>query len=235
MFKEPSALAKSWVSAQKMMGAEKVVIPNDKSTEEDWNVFFNKIGRPESADKYEIKPPEGMQLDEAVTKPFKELAHKLGLSAKQVAGLSDWNFGAVKAAAEAKQSAQINELRDSLDTYAKNLGGEEKFKARVDTAKAAMRVLAKPELQEYLKKSGAGSHPAMIEHFAELAGMMDEGKIRDGTGIKLQGEDPAVIQASLDALQEKMFSNLNSPDRLNWAEQAVRLRERLAAARQQPA
>jgi hypothetical protein len=235
MFKDPASLAKSWVSAQKMMGAEKVVIPNEKSTEEDWNAFYKKVGRPESSDKYEIKAPEGQTINEEVTKGFKDLAFKMGLSAKQVAGLAEWNFGAVAAAQAAEQTTKANALRDSLNSYKETLGGEDKYMARVDSARVALRALAKPQLTEFLKTSGLGSRPEMIEFFAELKGMMSEDKIRDGTGVSFQGEDPAILAKELEAIETKMFSDVLNPRVNEWSEQAVKLRERLNAARQKTA
>jgi hypothetical protein len=37
-----------------MIGQDKVVIPNKNSTEDQWNEVYDKLGRPESADKYTL-------------------------------------------------------------------------------------------------------------------------------------------------------------------------------------
>lgn len=231
MFKDPSALAKSWVNAQKMVGADKVVMPNEKSSEEEWNAFYQKLGRPESPDKYEIKAPEGMQLDETITNGFKQVAHKLGLSPKQAAGLAEWKFGADSESQKAQAAAEINQLRESIQGYAQKLGGEEKYKARVEDARVAVRALANPELTEFLKTSGLGSRPEMIEFFAELKSMMGEDKIRDGTGVSFAGEDPSVLQREIEDIEKKMFSDMNNPNRENWVQQRSKLYDRLNAAR----
>ena len=39
---------------QKMIGQDKVVIPTNNSTEEAWNEVYDKLGRPESAEKYSL-------------------------------------------------------------------------------------------------------------------------------------------------------------------------------------
>lgn len=231
MFKDPSSLAKSWVNAQKMIGKDKVVLPGEKSTEEEWNAFYNKLGRPESPDKYEFKLPEGQELDEGFAKGFKEAAFKSGLSPKQVAGLAEWYGNATKASIEAQQAAQVNQLRESLQGYTQKLGGEDKFKARVDDARVALRSLANPELTEFLKTSGLGSRPEMIEFFANLKGMMSEDKIRDGTGVSFNGEDPSVLQKEIESIETKMFAEMNSPNMGSWVEQRNKLYERLNAAR----
>lgn len=231
MFKDTTSLAKSWVHAQKNMYADKVVIPNEKSTEEEWNAFHQKLGRPESADKYELKAPQGQQLDEGVAKGFKELAFKTGLSAKQVSSIAEWNFQVLAQQQEAQQAAQINALRDTLSAYKQNLGGEEKYLARVDDARLALNAVGSPELKKFLETSGLGSRPEMVEFFANLKPMMDEGKIRDGSGASLSEVDVTVLQKELDDLQEKMYANINSPEVNQWSERSVKLRERINAAR----
>jgi hypothetical protein len=54
-FTEIDALAKSYINATKMIGQDKVVIPNNNSTEDQWNEVYEKLGRPESADKYSLE------------------------------------------------------------------------------------------------------------------------------------------------------------------------------------
>ncbi len=231
VFKDVSGLAKSFVNAQKMIGADRVVLPNDKSTDEEWSSFYQKLGRPESAEKYEIKGVDGKPIESSVTKSFKETAFNLGLSPKQVAGLAEWNAGTLSEAQKSEETAKTNEVRDSIKAYEEKLGGSEKYKARVDEARVAVRALATPELSELLKTSGLGSRPEMIEFFAQLKGMMSEDKIRDGTGVSFQGEDPSVLQRELEAVESKMFADVNNPRVGEWSEQAVQLRNRLNAAR----
>lgn len=231
VFKDVGGLAKSYVNAQKMIGADRVVLPNEKSSDEEWNAFYQKLGRPESAEKYEIKGPDGKPIESDVTKAFKDTAFKLGLSPKQVAGLAEWNSGQLTEAQKAQETAKTNEVRDSIKAYADKLGGDEKYKARVDQARVAVRALANPELSEFLKTSGLGSRPEMIEFFAQLHGMMGEDKIRDGTGVSFQGEDPATLQKEIEAIETKMFADVNNPRVMEWSEQAIQLRNRLNAAR----
>ena len=45
-------LAKSYVNAQKMIGADKIIVPNKYAEENEWKDVFTKLGLPESPDKY---------------------------------------------------------------------------------------------------------------------------------------------------------------------------------------
>ena len=49
-----ASLAKGYVHAQHMVGADKVAIPTRETTPEELDAFYNKLGRPESVDGYEV-------------------------------------------------------------------------------------------------------------------------------------------------------------------------------------
>ena len=90
-FTEIDALAKSYINATKMIGQDKVVIPTNNSTEEAWNEVYDKLGRPESAEKYSLDAKsEVVNFDEAAIKSFAEQSHKLGLNNKQAQGILEF-------------------------------------------------------------------------------------------------------------------------------------------------
>lgn len=230
-FKEPAALAKSWINAQKMIGANKVVIPDDKASDEERAAFYNKLGRPESPEKYELKPPEGYKLDDATSKQMKETAHKLGLTPSQLNGLVAFDHERIKAASESKDANEMNEIRAEIFDYQKQLGGEEKYKAKVDEARFALNELATPSLKKFLEETKLGSRPDMIEFFSSLKGMMDDGKIRDGTGVGF-GADPVSIQEEINQLEDPKSPlwDFNHPQRQTYVEKRDKLYVRLSAA-----
>lgn len=229
VFKESgvAGLAKSWVNAQKMIGADKVVIPKADAPDSDWDAFYNKMGRPESPDKYEFKLPEGVTLDENLAKGFKEVAHKTGLSPRQVQKIVEWDAAQKMEQAKAMEAEHHNQLKGALDAYKQEVGGEEKFKATVDKAKVAVRTLADDGFKKFLRDSGIGSRPEAIAFFAKLADMMGEDKIRDGTGVPLSNEDPAIIQSQIEDLEKRMFSDIGNTNMASWVDQRSRLYERL--------
>ncbi len=55
------------------------------------DAFFNKIGRPETADKYEFKFPDGSKQDEQLVGVAKNMFHAMGVpAAKAQAGIDMW-------------------------------------------------------------------------------------------------------------------------------------------------
>ncbi|MCK5608526.1 hypothetical protein KAR91_41980 [Candidatus Pacearchaeota archaeon] len=71
-----------------------LTIPGEDASDEDKNAFAMKMGRPETAEGYEIgKPqdwPEGVQYDEALDGQFKEAAFQMGLSGEKANALHGW-------------------------------------------------------------------------------------------------------------------------------------------------
>jgi hypothetical protein len=69
----------------------KFAVPNKNSTEDQWNEVYNKLGRPESAEKYELNiKSEVVPIEPAAIKQFAENAHKLGLNTKQAQGVLEF-------------------------------------------------------------------------------------------------------------------------------------------------
>ena len=72
-FTEIDALAKVYINATKMIGQDKVAVPNKNSTEDQWNEVYAKLGRPESADKYALDvKSDVVPMDESAIKSFAE-------------------------------------------------------------------------------------------------------------------------------------------------------------------
>lgn len=85
-FKDAKSLAKSYLELQKVIGKDKVVLPTEKSSPEEWREFYRKIGTPEGIDGYQVEdndlPDEAKISDEGLA-AFKEKALELGLTPKQ--------------------------------------------------------------------------------------------------------------------------------------------------------
>ena len=80
-FNNMEDFVKSYLHAQKMVGADKIPVPNKHSTDEDWNEVFKRLGAPGSPDdyKYDFKDQE---LNQGQVSEFNKTAHKLGLLPK---------------------------------------------------------------------------------------------------------------------------------------------------------
>jgi hypothetical protein len=91
-FQDIPEMVKQYVNAQKMIGKNKIAIPTDNSTPSEWDAFYTALGRPKTKDDYKINIPQGYEtlFDETMVNNFKDIAHKCGLSQKQMDMLIDF-------------------------------------------------------------------------------------------------------------------------------------------------
>lgn len=98
-------LAKAYANLSHLQG-KSVKIPDAKASDQELDSFYSKL-RPESPEKYEIKPsqlPEGFDYDKEIEQRFLgEVAYKVGLSNRQAQGIIDWWNNAVVATTDEVQ------------------------------------------------------------------------------------------------------------------------------------
>lgn len=138
-YSTPNEAIKAHHHLEKFLGADKagrgVVVPKDDSPSEEWDSFYNKIGRPENAEGYELPVPEGSGKDfaEAMSKMMyesgipKQAAHNLAKA---------WNEY------QDQMLQQSNEQKESLELQQEaNLKKEwgAAYEANVAQAKIAAR------------------------------------------------------------------------------------------------
>ena len=177
-FTEIDALAKSYINATRMIGQDKVAVPNENSTEDQWNEVYAKLGRPESADKYKLEAKSDVvPIDEGAIKQFAENAHKLGLNNKQAQGILEFYKNSMEGTAQQSkidtETAQANAEQQLRQEWGKTF--EENVKKAGSVAKANLGV----EVLDMQLKDGTrlGDHPDVIKGFAKIADMMSEDKI----------------------------------------------------------
>ena len=91
--KDVGNLAKSYINGQKLIGKNRIALPDEKATDEEMSAFYSQVGRPEKSDGYQFgdRPelPEGMEYDEGFETQFKDMAYQSGLSAKQAKAIQE--------------------------------------------------------------------------------------------------------------------------------------------------
>jgi hypothetical protein len=177
-FTEIDALAKSYINATRMIGQDKVAVPNENSTDDQWNEVYGKLGRPESADKYKLEvKSETAPLDESAIKQFAENAHQLGLNNKQAQGILEFYKnsmeGSVQQARVDTETAQANAEQELRKEWGRSY--DENIKKAGAIAKANMSEdILNMELKDGTR---IGDHPSVIKGFASIANLMSEDKL----------------------------------------------------------
>jgi len=205
-FTEIDSLAKSYINATRMIGQDKVAVPNENSTDDQWNEVYEKLGRPESPDKYKLDvQSEIVPLDEGAVKSFAENAHKLGLNNKQAQGILEYYKNSMEGSEQQSridtETAQANAEQELRKEWGRSF--DENLKKAGSVAKANMD----PEILDMQLKDGTrlGDHPAVIKGFANIANLMSEDKMI-GTD-----EDSATGGRNLDEEISKIVNDRDGP------------------------
>lgn len=117
-FNSVEDLGKSYVELQKSLGKDKVVLPTDKSTPEEWKAFYRKIGAPEKADEYDVSDedmPEQFRLGAEAKAEFRQKMHEAGLPKKHFEAA--WKYYKESTLRRIEQESEsIKNLRGDAET-----------------------------------------------------------------------------------------------------------------------
>ena len=181
-FNNMEDFVKSYLHAQKLVGADKIPVPNKHATEEDWNEVFKKLGAPNDPNdyKYDLKDQE---MDQGQVQEFNKTAHRLGLLPKQAEGLikfyNEMNVNNAASQEEAAAQAQMN-----VEAELKKEFGPQ-YNKRLDQAKRlAVNSLGQDFLENTYLKDGSrlGDNLNVIKAFSDLADKLSEDPIIQGDG-----------------------------------------------------
>jgi hypothetical protein len=219
------SLAKGYVHAQRLVGADKIPVPNKYATEEDWNKVYEKLGRPKSADEYKFNLPEDKTVDEAALKGFAQQAHKLGLLPGQADGVVKFyndmigqELSAANSIAEAARNKATTELKTEWG---------QAYDQKIAAANNVVSSVFPPGFMSMNMEDGTkiGDNPAVIKAFAMLAERMGEDKIVQGDGPIMQ--TPKQIDKEINSLTApgSAYWDKNHPGHQDAVAEVLALRE----------
>lgn len=185
-------LARNYANAQKLIGANKVAIPGEKATDDDWANVWNTLGRPKDAAGYKIERPKDITipLDEAGEKAFRDMAHKAGLTQRQMQSIFGEYMQFAQSAVNSLEETAA-QMRDQSVAELKKDWGREYDANLKRVQESAPRLFSETEL-ESLKKKGLADDPVFIRAVHKMAVAMGEDKT-DGKSVGT-GLTPAEAQ-----------------------------------------
>jgi hypothetical protein len=193
----PSAM-KMLVSAQKMVGSDKVSLPGVDATDDDWNTFFTSIGRPAEEAGYGLsKPedfPEELPFDAEFMKGFQAIAHKIGLLPAQAKKLFDWHNGVTKTTYGKGQTA-LDDMKTETEKGLREKWGD-KYNENMKKSLAAVRAFVSPGDVEKFDKDGLGNIPWLVEAFSKIGDTISEDKL----AISHVSDNTTTARAEIDRI-----------------------------------
>ena len=182
--KDLNGLAKSYVHAQRMIGKDKIAIPGDTSDPSEWDMFYERLGRPGDAN-YKLDPagllPEGVGFEPAALDHFKKIFHSNGLNQKQAEGIFKEYMNYV-ADSHNNMTATSQQQRDQWVGEIKKEFGKA-FDERVDLAVRAVETFGGQDLIQWLDTTGLGDHPMFVKVFAKIGQQMQESLASPGQSM----------------------------------------------------
>jgi len=194
-FDSVDKLAKSYVHARKMIGADPnqmLQLPKE-GDEEGWNQVYNRLGRPEKADGYDFDLGDGEQSPDVAD--FKNVAHQLGLTndqAKTMLGIYN-QISENDLAEEQEQFEQMNV--EYLQNIQKEWGDD--FNKNSELARRAFQNFASEELMDVMKETGLSNHPEVLKTFARIGQVLSEDNILPGTRGAIGGMSPVHAEETI--------------------------------------
>ncbi len=205
-FKTVGDLAKGYTESERHIGDARkgyVKLPTADSPdkEKELDAVYTSLGKPASAEKYEIQRPqmpEDMPYDDGMENEFKEVAFKSSLTNDQVQKLSDWF-----SKRQMDELAGTEEEGKAVITALKQEWGND-FDAKMEAVKKGVNDFVGDDVEvlEFLDRSRIGNNPRWIKGFAKYGEMLGEGKFEAG--------DTITGMSQADA-QTKINNMLNDP------------------------
>ena len=225
-FTELDALAKSYINATRMIGQDKVAVPNENSTDDQWNEVYTKLGRPETADKYKLEvKSDVVPIDEGAIKTFAETSHKLGLNNKQAQGILEYYKSMMEGTAQQSRIDYETSHAEAVQQLRQEWG--KSYDENVKKAAAVAKANLGTDILEIQLKDGSvlGDNPTLIKGFLKIANMMSEDKIVSTESESVdQGKDVEQEIARIMNDRTGPYWNKTHPDHDKIVQQVYTLR-----------
>ena len=210
--KDMDGLVKSYIHAQKLVGADKMVVPGKNSTDEDWKSTFHQLGLPESKENYTVNRAENSKLSEDFHSGLVEKAFELNILPGQAQGIADF-YEEMIAGAETKHVDSMNEITEANIANLKEEWGEG-FQRKVAAANHAIDNFGGEGLRAHLKQMGLSNDPAMVKLFSNIGEQMSEDNFAasDSAGF---GNTPEQATEEMNKMLMDSAHPINNPQHAN--------------------
>jgi len=229
-FEDVGALGGAYLKLQEMLGS-RAKIPSEESTDEERGEFYNKLGRPEAPDKYDIQIDEKYSQtieDQQKIKDFKEKAFQQGLTNTQAQGAIDFYSSMIEGAMVDVETSKA-QARVDAESVLKKEWGTGQYRNNLALSRRAFNKFADTDLKEFVEKSGVSNNVAFIR-FLHKIGIGFSDPEMAGMGKDTSGVDADSAKIEVDALmkdkQHKYHEALFDAKHVKHAE-AIAYRDRL--------
>ncbi len=214
-FTDVSTLAKSYVNAQKLIGANKIPVPTKHTTDEEWQGVYKSLGLPEKLEEYQVKFKEGVSIDDKFGNDFRAAAHKAGVLPKQAQALADWFSDINLSAEQSVEKDVLARYNTGVNDLKKEWGNS--YDLQISRAKKVADEMGGPELVEYFNKIGMGGD----KNFIKLLAKVGETMFAEHKFVEAQGGAGTMSPDDLDKEIRKLSSDPAYFDKLHPSHKSI--------------
>lgn len=199
-FTDHASLAKSYVHAQRMIGAEKIPLPGKSASDDEWRAVFQRLGAPTDPSKYELS---ANALQKEHIEALRKRGVEAGLTNKQLQAVASL-YDETVAAGQQQFREQSEQARFDAERALRQEFGLA-FEQKLDRAqKAAINLLGGTEIFDEIQLADGrmlGDHPEIVKMFARLADSIAEDQLEGATTETIM--TPAEASAQINVLMRE--------------------------------
>ena len=208
-----------------MIGADKVAIPGQHATPDEWLEVYDRLGRPEASSGYELKYETGEAGP--LLEQYAEAVHAAGLNTTQAQALLDWYSGLEQQGAQAQSDMTSQATEEGLQELRSEWGRAFDQKA-AGAQRAAQALLGSTEIFDEVQLADGrmlGDHPGIVRMFAELAEHLTEDSMQGEPSETAFTPDEAERRIAEITAPNSPYWDKHHPQHMHMVEEALRLRE----------
>lgn len=165
-----NTLVKNYINQSRLIGRNKIVVPDDNATDDDWKEVFTKLGLPDK-EKYNVNFGES-KYDDDFKAGFIERAHAAGILPKQAEQMFNFWNEKVTEASTSYSEQMTAQKQEQITALRKEWGAG--FDKELATAKQALKQFGDEDLTNFLRETGLGDNPTMIRLFNKIGKNLNE-------------------------------------------------------------
>ena len=224
-FTDPGALAKSYVNAQRMIGADKIALPGKSATDDDWREVYTRLGAPTDVKGYNFDGD--VPLEQNYLNSFKEHALTAGLNTRQANQMMNFVRDTIQGMNESTSKSTEEALYAGEQELRQEYG--QAFEQRLQMAQmAAKQLLGGTELLDEITLSDGrmlGDHPDIIRMFSNIASMIGEDNLAGDTTELIMTPEEASRQIAEMTRRDGPYFDRMHPEHDTYVAEVLRLRE----------
>ncbi|MBA87699.1 MAG: hypothetical protein CMB16_00565 [Euryarchaeota archaeon] len=227
------SLIKGYVHAQRMVGADKVALLGKHATDDEYNDFYKKIGRPDEPNQYQYEIDENATVPDETVTGMSNVFHKAGLTQRQANFLMnefiESGMGSNPMLQPADEKQILANRQASMDALQKEWGNG--YNDNLAIANSVMMEFGNIELREQTQSDGSklGDNPDIIRLLANVGTFIRERVSEDKlAGTKMVGGmtvDEARGKLGELKRPDSPFWDAKHPEHKWYVEEAFRLQE----------